>query len=461
MSENVKENEKSVKGIRIRTVSYTMIFLSIVLYLVLLFAISQVSKEYKVVVAATDDYIKCDTQAAQLAEGSNYLTEQIQLYVMTAKPEYVQNYFDEVNVKKRRENALIVLQQYNVHPDTHRFLEEALSRSNKLMEREIYAIKLTALSQGTDLQEFPEAVQKVVLEHEDENLTPEEMQEKARKIIFGTGYQDAKALIMSNISYFVNEAVSNTSKNQKDSFFKLNETIRWSELCLSILFLLNLFTFAMIILLIIKPLQLYINCIKDEKRLEIIGSYEFKYLALTYNDIYEVKASHEALLRQRAEQDALTGLINRGAFEQLKKLLSANSVSLALLVIDVDKFKHINDGFGHEVGDQILKKVADALKENFRTKDYPARIGGDEFAVILIDITESEKYSILRKVERINQMLMNPTDGLPPVSLSVGGAFSTRGFVDELYAYADRALYVVKENGRSGCRFYEDLKEEK
>ncbi len=461
-AENMSENGKDkIRGIRIRTVSYTMIFLSIVLYLVLLYATRQVSNEYEVVVAATDDYIMCDAQAAQLAQGSNYLTEQIQLYVVTAKPEYVHNYFEEVNVAKRREHALKELEQYNVHPETHRFLEEALARSNQLMEREIYAIKLTALAQGADLQEFSETVQKTVLKREDENLTPEEMQEKARQMIFGIGYQEAKALIMSSIDYFVNDAVSNTYKNQQSSFSTLNETIIWSKVCLSILFLLNLITFAMIILLIIKPLQLYINCIKDEKRLEIIGSYEFKYLALTYNDIYEVKASHEAMLRRKAEHDALTGLINRGAFEQMKQLFTANPVPLILLVIDVDKFKFINDGFGHEVGDRILKKVADALKNSFRSGDYPARIGGDEFAVIVIDVNESEKDVIQRKMEKINRMLMNPADGLPPVSLSVGGAFSKRGFVDDLYACADRALYAVKENGRCGCRFYEDLDERK
>lgn len=217
----------------------------------------------------------------------------------------------------------------------------------------------------------------------------------------------------------------------------------------------------MIIVLIIKPLQIYINCIKDEKRLDIVGSYEFKYLALTYNDIYELKASHEALLRQRAEHDALTGLINRGAFEQIKQLFAANPVPLALLLIDVDKFKTINDTYGHEMGDEIFKKIAHTIKDSFRSKDYPARIGGDEFAVILTDITLREKEVIRRKVGKMNEILMAPSDGLPPVSLSVGGAFSAQGFIDGLYANADRALYVVKEKGRCGCRFYEDLGEKR
>ena len=88
--------------------------------------------------------------------------------------------------------------------------------------------------------------------------------------------------------------------------------------------------------------------------------------------------------------------------------------------------------------------------------DYPARIGGDEFAVILTDMTANMSTVVMNKIKEINDSLMNPDDGLPLVSLSVGGAFSENGFTDDLYNRADAALYVVKENGRCGCRFYEE-----
>lgn len=456
MNERKKE---SIKGIHIRTVNYIMIFVSVILYLLLIFVTVHAVKEYKAVVTYTDDYIVCQEKAAQVAEGSNYLTEQIQLYVMTTRPEYVAAYFEEANVTKRRERALEELQQYNLNPDTYRFLETALSHSNKLMEREIYAIKLAALSQGENLQDFPEEVQKMEITLEDQNLNADAMLTKAREMIFDTGYQDAKALINSNIAFFVNDTMDITHQNQQEGFSDLHRTIRWQTVFISILFLLNLVTFTMVIVLIVKPLQLYINCIKEERRLEITGAYEFKYLALTYNDIYEIKASHEALLRHRAEHDPLTGLINRGAFDQMRQILKADSTPLALLIIDVDRFKSVNDHFGHEVGDQILEKVAVAMKDSFRAKDYPARIGGDEFAVILMEITEEVKDTILHKVEKLNAFLMNPDDGLPPVSLSVGGAFSQHGFPDDLYSRADRALYVTKQEGRCGCRFYEEIGE--
>ena len=453
MSEKTK---KVIHGIRIRTVSYVMIFLSIMLYFVLLFVSHKVSKEYEVIVYATEEYIKCDEEAQELWEGSNYLTEQIQFYVMTGKSAYANAYFEEAYVTKRREFALTTLKQHKVHPHTRYFLEEALASSNKLMEREIYAIKLTALAQGTDLREFPAIVQNVVLNDEDKALTPDEMQEKARELIFSRDYHEAKLLIKNNINSFVDEVISNTYSDQQKSLSVLNSFFTLSKVSFSILFLLNLIPFAMVILLIIRPLQRYINSMRDEKKLEIMGSYEFKYLAQIYNDIHEMKASHEALLRQRAEHDALTGLINRGAFERIKQLFTANPIALALLIIDVDEFKFINDHYGHEVGDQILRKIARIIKESFRVKDYPARIGGDEFAVILVDVTVKDKDVIKRKVDNMNVMLQNRADGLPPVSLSVGGAFSQFGFIEELYVYADRALYVVKENGRCGCRFFED-----
>lgn len=237
---------------------------------------------------------------------------------------------------------------------------------------------------------------------------------------------------------------------------ELESTMAVQRRLISILFVETIATFLLIIMLIIKPLRVYVNCIKEEKMMEITGSYEFKYLALTYNDIFEIKNANEAMLRYRAEHDPLTGIVNRGGFEQLKNMFRVKDVALGFLIVDVDKFKLVNDGYGHEVGDQVLKKVAAFLKDGFRATDYPARIGGDEFAVILTSMSEEMQGAVERKIAEMNDRLMHPDDGLPQVSLSVGGAFSENGFTDDLYQKADAALYVVKENGRCGCRFYEE-----
>ena len=93
--------------------------------------------------------------------------------------------------------------------------------------------------------------------------------------------------------------------------------------------------------------------------------------------------------------------------------------------MDVDIFKSVNDTYGHATGDATLKKVSSLLKRAFRSVDYVCRIGGDEFAIVLVEMTSDPKYTIQEKITAVNQELSEPTDGLPAVSLSVGVAFPT------------------------------------
>ena len=82
-------------------------------------------------------------------------------------------------------------------------------------------------------------------------------------------------------------------------------------------------------------------------------------------------------------------------------------------------------------------------------------MGGDEFAVIMPEMRRDNYVVFEKKIQIMNQQLKNPQDGLPPVFLSAGIAFSEKGFRDDLYNQADEALYFVKEHGRCGCHAYE------
>lgn len=126
-----------------------------------------------------------------------------------------------------------------------------------------------------------------------------------------------------------------------------------------------------------------------------------------------------------------------------------------MIICDVDIFKHVNDTYGHAVGDEILKKVANLLKTTFRSIDYVCRIGGDEFAVIMVDVNQELSYTIREKITVINNQLYCPTDDLPAISLSAGVAFTDRANPGEsIFKDADKALYHVKQNGKHGCGFY-------
>ena len=121
----------------------------------------------------------------------------------------------------------------------------------------------------------------------------------------------------------------------------------------------------------------------------------------------------------------------------------------------MDIFKSVNDTYGHATGDAILKKISNQLRTAFRSIDYVCRIGGDEFAIIMVQMTSNLSYTISDKITAVNESLTHPDDGLPAVSLSVGVAFSDRDNPgDSIFKDADKALYKTKENGKCGCTFY-------
>jgi diguanylate cyclase (GGDEF)-like protein len=140
-----------------------------------------------------------------------------------------------------------------------------------------------------------------------------------------------------------------------------------------------------------------------------------------------------------------------------RQLEGLHDENIALILIDIDYFKTVNDTLGHDGGDAVLKKVAGQLTKYFRSSDYACRIGGDEFAVILTNIDESLKQVVETKVISLREGMMDTQDGLPEITLSAGIAFSEPNLTSEgLFKHADSALYLVKESGRNGYRFYVD-----
>jgi len=162
----------------------------------------------------------------------------------------------------------------------------------------------------------------------------------------------------------------------------------------------------------------------------------------------------EHRLTNKAETDELTGLLNRAGYDRLLEELNLNDT--VLLLVDTDKFKGINDRFGHETGDRVLQKIAKSLLANFRQDDYVCRIGGDEFAVLMLNIGALDDDRIIDKIRFINRELAaTAADELPTVSVSVGVARGTGASNwTELFKQADSVLYGVKQDGGRGCRVY-------
>ena len=162
-------------------------------------------------------------------------------------------------------------------------------------------------------------------------------------------------------------------------------------------------------------------------------------------------------LSYQATHDELTGLYNRFGYDIILSEVDLSSVYL--LMVDADDFKSVNDNHDHEIGDQILIKIAKVLKGNFRSNDWICRIGGDEFVVIMVNVSPSQKELIKTKLNRINQELMNTEDGLPPVSVSIGVAHGSEARDEiDLLRLADHAMYQLKRSGKHGHHFSDEGK---
>lgn len=176
------------------------------------------------------------------------------------------------------------------------------------------------------------------------------------------------------------------------------------------------------------------------------------YQSVNRNKERLLKANQDAeRARYESEHDSLTGLLNRKAYQGLKINLKDYKQPYALILLDGDNLKNINDTYGHDIGDLIIQKIAQQLKNHFQDEDYLIRFGGDEFAVFMMDISESEAIAIEEKIKKINYNLLHPTDHLPVASVSAGIAFTNNGYTDELFQKADQALYKSKNQGGKGC----------
>ena len=200
------------------------------------------------------------------------------------------------------------------------------------------------------------------------------------------------------------------------------------------------------------PIELTVNPIHIDEDVAFIA---------VIRDITERKKAEEEI-RKLAMTDSLTGLANRNAFmrefQRSIALSQRHENHLALLMLDLDKFKPVNDTYGHPVGDAVLLEVADQMREVCRETDVIARIGGDEFAIIMPDLDDKEK--IVGPALKLIKALSTPMEAVGhkvQIGTSIGIAvYPDDGeSIETLVTNADDALYAAKEAGRNTYRMHE------
>jgi len=179
---------------------------------------------------------------------------------------------------------------------------------------------------------------------------------------------------------------------------------------------------------------------------EIVGGYAM------YVDLSDRKQK-EQKLEYLSSHDVLTGLYNRAYFEEtLAQLEKKSTLPISILVADVDGLKRINDEFGHSAGDDLLRSAAEILRASFRAQDVVARIGGDEFAVLLPGADEQIAEQLSRRIAS-NLKRYNLSHPQMPVHLSYGIATATQPLpLAQLFSQADHKMYEHKARKRSRKR---------
>ena len=440
------------KSLSLKKLNLCMLIAAFLISAILFFAMRQTSSMYDEAHAATQELKDYESTSSNLQTASDYLTEQIRLFVITGEKKNLDNYFEESKVTKRRDEAVEFLKAK--HGDSPAFteLQSAMNGSLVLMVMEYHAARLAVDAYGYNLSDFPKEIQLVRLSDYEMSLSPQQKGEIAKRMLFNEEYKRQKTFIsdhtmncLMQLEKEIWEEQTGVSNNLKKTMFVEHVlTVLLIAILLGIVYLTSR--------LVIFPLRSYVDLIREDERLPVKGAEEIRFLAQTYNAMRETNRLHREQLNYEATHDNMTKLYNRRGFEDLLDELDLNNA--AVLLVDIDKFKSVNDIYGHDVGDKVLIKVSKTLMEHFRDRGHICRLGGDEFLVILENTTSAVKEQLKKEIAAINQWLREAHDGLPPVSVSVGVTFcNDNADIQAILNRADEALYGAKENGRSDVRF--------
>ena len=395
-------------------------------------------------------YEECSRATTELMIASDYLTTQVRMFAVTGDRRYMDAYLEELLETMRRDQAVDTLNRDIEDARAAAELTKALGESNNLAIDELYAMRLTCEALG--ITSMPDAVASVTLDAADEALPAAEKQEKAKNMLLGDEYRVMKEAITEGVDNCAAQLIQGIQQKEIAIEMRVDKLLFALVTIVTLLVCMIVFAAVANYVLVTRPMRRHAKSIKAEEPLVPAGALELRSVAEAYNWLYEENRKRTEDLQHEAETDALTGLLNRGSYD---RLLDAGKGEFALVLVDIDLFKQINDQYGHTTGDEILKKVGATILRHFRVTDHVCRIGGDEFAIIMSGIGRNSRDIVAAKLDAIAADLVQSDDGLPKVTLSFGVAFNTDlGEDGNIYHAADKALYGAKHKGRSGYVFF-------
>ncbi len=445
------KKKKRKKGISLRLLYSCLIVVTAVVFSFTMFSAYLLASTFSSLSESTNEHISMEKAAHELMDASDCLTENVQRFTVDGDMKFLKAYFTEAFDNNRRESAIKKMSSDPKCKDALSQLQEAMDSSLELMKQEYYAMRLVI--DAKKYKEYPEILDSVELKAADKALSEDEKMRLANKLMLNDDYYGIKENIRTNMQESLTELENLTLSEENNSLHNLHKQL----IIVCIMTVIQTLSIVFMVILTshlgIKPILKAVEKIKIDDPIPEIGANEFRYLAHTYNKMYSIYKNSLERLNFKASHDELTGAYNRSGYELL--LSSVDLSTTHLILFDLDNFKGINDNYGHETGDRVLKKLVDTLKNNFRIDDYICRIGGDEFVVFMVHSSPAMKNLITTKIENINNQLSEETDGIPPISTSVGIVHGTDvKDSSTLFEKADEAMYKSKQKGKRTLTFY-------
>lgn len=437
--------KKKFQSVRFSTVCTILSVLLCAALFVTIYCVTQIRAKSELVKTATENLIKSEKALTSITDATEYLTEQARLFVETYEPTYAKSYVREISGTKRIEAAMDTLGAiYDVSSSEYEELSASIEETNSIISTELYAMKLVYTAKSDTLVTIPSEIYAVTLSAKDAALSKSDKLLLAKNSLFEKNYVLERRQIDSRIKHTIDIFESKAESQVKalhNSQLTLIRILHAMIIFQAVLLAVTLYvTFKMIL----RPLARYKNALELDQRIIPCGSSELLYLAETYNETFELKEKAKKNLELNAETDGLTKLLNRKAFDKICEAYTGNDEQFALLIIDFDNFKHVNDTYGHKGGDEALCFLSEILLANFRKSDYVVRLGGDEFAVIMTSFNSQIHQIIKRKIDIINHKYLKAIKEFDNLTVSVGAAVSYNGYSEEVFLAADRELYKVK-----------------
>ena len=446
---------KEGRGISIKTLALVAGVVAGLISVALFGSLFLLAGRFNDVQASTTNYLSWKQKALEVKDASDYLTDQVRYYVFNKHKVYMDNYFHEANIEKRRDKAIDMIESYLPNTKARDGLYAAVAKSNALMEDEIYAMRLIVETLHVDMDDtWPIEIRNAYLSQEDLALPDQEKEALAYNYVIGDKYLADKDFIIQKVNESVSEIDTMMEKEVINSTTGMSQILIAQQILIGLNLLIMGLSIFFIFNYLIKPVDEAVKRLKNGGFMHVSGVREYRYLADIYNDVKERSNNVQEKLLYESEHDKLTGLFNRTGYVSIYRRSKLENCYYVL--IDIDFFKKVNDVYGHEMGDKVLVKVAEAITHVFHgDKESAFRLGGDEFALLIEHKNDITVEELCAKCELVTESINEKAAHLPEISLSIGIAEGTKtDTTDTLFKKADTALYQSKNKGRHAISVY-------